>query len=216
MTFFELERECKKRKRKKIFLLIFLIIILLISAVIFNKYKIIDKIKVVTNNKKENNLTVVNKKEKDKNETKIKKNISKIYKIIKTDVIKPIIYLNMKDINVSKIEKKHHKNKLNKKNDFNKTHKFLLNTSTLPSFETCIMLAEKYYKNRDYENALKWAKNANIQNKEDPKSWVIVAKSLYKLNKKDKAVEILQLYYKYTKNKDILNLIERMKNGENF
>ncbi|WP_369792213.1 CDC27 family protein [Lebetimonas sp. JH369] len=77
-------------------------------------------------------------------------------------------------------------------------------------------MAKNYYKNGDYENALKWAKNANLQNKNKPESWIIVAKSLYKLNQKQKAIKILKIYYDYTKNKDILNLIERMKNGETF
>lgn len=200
MTFFELEKECKKRRIKKnvlhIFIIIFLIVVLIFIKLIMDK-----KSKNVNKNNNIINSEI----------------IKKVKKTNKNKILTPIIELNISDNKIHKKEKKAKKiNKKTKKTENNKTKKLILNTSTLPSFETCILLAEKYYNNKDYENALKWAKNANIQNKKSPKSWIIVAKSLYKLNKKDKAVKILQIYYKYTKNRDVLKLIERMKNGENF
>lgn len=200
MTFFELEKECKKRRIKKnvlfISIIIFLIAVLILIKLIMDK-----KSKNVNKNNNIINSEI----------------IKKVKKTNKNKILTPIIELNISDNKIHKKEKKAKKiNKKTKKTENNKTKKLILNTSTLPSFETCILLAEKYYNNKDYENALKWAKNANIQNKKSPKSWIIVAKSLYKLNKKDKAVKILQIYYKYTKNKDVLKLIERMENGENF
>ncbi|WP_024790886.1 MULTISPECIES: CDC27 family protein [unclassified Lebetimonas] len=196
MTFYELEKECKKRKRNSFLLLMFLIFLMLsigLSAYYFSFKK--DKKIKKTENKK------IKKVQKTK----------KIKKIKKTEILKPIIDLN---ISVDEAKKKIKKEVNNTK--IIKSKKELLNISTLPSFETCITLAKNYYKNGDYENALKWAKNANLQNKNKPESWIIVAKSLYKLNQKQKAIKILKIYYDYTKNKDILNLIERMKNGETF
>jgi tetratricopeptide (TPR) repeat protein len=198
MTFFELEKECKKRKIKFILSIITVIVLILsISFYFFSLRNKTDHVKKIKN--KEINYT-------KKADKQIKQAINK-----KTEILKPIIDLNINNSNKNKKVKK--ENKIIK-SEFNKSQKSILATSELPSFETSIKLAEKYFKNGEYEKALKWAKNANLQNKKDPRSWIIVSLSLYKLGKKEKAIQILQIYYNYTKNKDILKLIERMKNDE--
>jgi tetratricopeptide (TPR) repeat protein len=207
MTFFELEKECKKRKRNKIFL-IFLLFLIVISPVALKFFNFKGESKKIFKNKTVKNVKPLVKKIK-----KIENNKS----VHDTLVLKPIIDLNITDYTETKKEKTVNKmSKLVKtiKKENNKTQNIILSFTNLPSFETSIKLAEKYYKNGDYQNALKWAKNANIQNKNNPKSWILVAKSLYKLGKKYKAIEVLEIYYKFTKNKNILQLIDRIKNGE--
>jgi tetratricopeptide (TPR) repeat protein len=202
MTFFELEKDCKKRKRRLVLFWLLIIGLIVLISVFIIKFNFFNK----KNLSKKNTVVKIKKHiEKKKSNIKNKKD--------KQIVLKAIIDLNISDVNTKskKVVKKEVKKELKKY--FNKTNK-IFNTSTLPSFETCIKLAKKFYNEGDYENSLKWAKNANIQNKKDPVSWIIVAKSLYKLNKKDEAIKVLQIYYDYTKNKDILKLIERMKNGK--
>jgi tetratricopeptide (TPR) repeat protein len=216
MTFFELERECKKRKIKRIFyfvifILISAFVVFLIVMKLINKPKLHRENKIV--NKKEINQTKVVHKQKIKKEQKINK-VKEVKKVKKDKnitskpqkLLKPIIYLDIQDS--EKIIKN------NKKKKEINISKSILNVSTLPSFETSIKLAQEYFKEGDYKNALKWAKNANIQNKKDPRSWIIVAKSLYKLGEKDKAIKVLQIYFDYTRDKKILKIIERIKNGK--
>jgi predicted Zn-dependent protease len=83
----------------------------------------------------------------------------------------------------------------------------LLQTRTLPSYATCIALSERYYNEGDYENALNWAKNANLQNNKKPESWIMSAKALVKLGKKQEAVKILKIYYNYHKDERIKKLL---------
>jgi predicted Zn-dependent protease len=201
MTFFELEKECKKRKVKFVLFFILLIISVLISGFyiyIYFKNNISEKRAYIHKIKETNNSKKINK-------------YKKIKKEVTQHVLKPIIDLNITDFKRKEISEKKENKKVKPADNKIQT---IIKTSTLPSFETCIKLAGQYFKNRDYKNALKWAKNANIQNKKDPQSWIIVAKSLYKMGKKDKAVHILKVYYDYTKNKDILKLIERMKHDK--
>jgi tetratricopeptide (TPR) repeat protein len=216
MTFFELERECKKRKIKRIFYFVIFILILafvvfLIVTKLINKPKLHRENKIV--NKKEINQTKVVHKQKIKKEQKINK-VKEVKKVKKDKnitskpqkILKPIIYLDIQDS--EKIIKN------NKKKKEINTSKSILNVSNLPSFETSIKLAQEYFKEGDYKNALKWAKNANIQNKKDPRSWIIVSTSLYKLGKKNQAIKILQIYFNFTGNKKLLKIIERMKNDK--
>jgi len=204
MTFYELEKECKKRKRNRFLFWLFILVLITISFFVYYKFfyqhSLIKHIKQV----KKEKLIKPKKIKREKNKTKI---------------LKPIIDLNVSNtnhkLNISFELPKIKINEVNVTiNSIKKKQKKLINTSILPSYDTCIMLAKNYYKNGDYENALKWAKNANIQNKKAPMSWIIVAKSLYKMGQKDKAIKILKIYYDYTKNKKILEVIKKVKNGK--
>jgi len=73
-------------------------------------------------------------------------------------------------------------------------------------------MAEKYYQKGEFKEAIKWAKNANIQNKKNPLSWIITAKALYKLGKKEEAIKILKIYNTYNSSKDIEELLRKYKN----
>jgi tetratricopeptide (TPR) repeat protein len=242
MTFFELEKECKKRQ-KRLFIVIVSVVVVIISLLLFliyylvgkNNTKISKKKNTITEiNKTETKINIVNSYVEDKkveNNLSIssdslnnkEKNKNKVEKIevkkenYKEFVLKPILDLNIsnKEKNETSTSKKVKKenSKIQDLKTNNNTNNNIFSTTSLPSFETCVKLAKNYYKKGDYKNALKWAKNANLQNKKDKRSWIIVAKSLYKLGKKEKAINILQIYYNYTKDNEVLKIIERMKNG---
>lgn len=193
MTFLELEKLCKKRKffyYFKIFLLFFILIIIGIVTYYFI-------------NTKSSKKTFVYSKE-DKNKTKIeKKTIKTVKNTNQKEKLNLILDLNFSSNIPIKPKKTIELNKTKSKNK--KT--FVLESEVLPSYQTCINLAEKYYKEGKYKLALKWAKNANIQNNKDPESWIVTAKSLYKLGDKKHAIKILKIYYNYHNDEKVKKLL---------
>ena len=196
MTFYELEKECKRR-RIKVFIIIVFLILLFISGGLY-LYMNLYKQKQIVSKKIE--IKKVLSKSKEINTTNIKNNIQKPAKLL------PVIDLNIStDMNNSNIAYVKQKTKIKKSSD---KQSIILQSKILPSFDTCIHLARKYLNEKDYENALKWAKLANIQDKKNPISWIISAKSLYKMGKKEKALKLLKIYNSYYNNKDIKKLIK--------
>ena len=209
MTFYELEKICKARKRR-FYISIFLGILVLIGIIIGVVYKF--------SNKEEKEIV---KKEVAKKEIKkeAKKEIKDIPPKISTNTQKPkeinkkstlkFILPDFESLEVKEVKTK--KVKSIEKNST--TSKKILEAKTIPSFETCINLAKRYLKEGDYKNAIKWAKFANIQNKKDPLSWIITAKALYKMGKKEEALKLLKIYDSYYNNKEVKKLIKEL-NGK--
>jgi len=244
MTFYELEKICKKRRLKKIIITFLSVIILVLLCIII--YSFFEKnytnvsykksIQLQKNNmKKTKTLTLKHKKE---NNTSISNSFSKQNKHKKT-------VKNLREKKLSKqpvvliplmpeitLENKHpavksaiitHKKKIIKTmpkkkqvvKKKNTAQKHLIEVETLPSYSNCIKLAEEYLHEKKYQKALEWAKNANIQNKVLPDSWIISAKALYYSGSKKKAVEILKIYLQYRKNEEIKKLLKEFENEKN-
>ena len=200
MTFYELEKKCKKKKLLKIlFILILISIFAILCLVYFLEFAYATKkIKKSIGIKKPIEI------KKMKKRTEIQQ---------KEITISPSIDLNITQSQntsktavkiIKKIKNSFEQNKTTK--SINK--KVILQSSNLPSYKTCISIALKYLKQKDYQNALKWAKFANIQNKKDPLSWIISAKALYLSGKKEKAIKLLKIYNSYYNNKKIEKLIK--------
>jgi len=209
MTFYELERICKRRRFIKrvalfsIFLVIFVLISILIFKTLNNQYLKKEVIKPLE--KKELNKSkkiVVEVKEIKVNKTK---KVDKPIKKVKEN-IKFLPQIDLNNLSEKKLIKKEVK-KLPKK-EKNNTKKIVLTSEVLPSFDSCILLAKKYLQKGDYKSALTWAKNANIQNKKNPLSWIISAKALYKMGKKDEAIKLLKVYNSYYNNKEVKKLLK--------
>jgi len=79
------------------------------------------------------------------------------------------------------------------------------------SFKECIQKANFYYNKKEYLKALEWAKNANLIDKDNPKSWIVTAKTLIAMGKKDEALSILKIYYSYHKDKKVKKLIGELE-----
>jgi len=207
MTFSELEKKCKKRRLlRKIKIVLFLTVI---SASYFT-YEFFNKeIKNINNIKKE-----------EVKEKKVSKN-KKITSNKKEDIKEvPTLKLfldfnitsNKNEIKKATKNEKVIKNSTKVKKEVNKEQvtKPLIKTTTLPSFDTCILLANKYYKQGNYKEALKWAKNANIKNNKKAISWILSAKILNKMGKKEEAINLLKIYYNYNKDKKVKELMEQL------
>jgi tetratricopeptide (TPR) repeat protein len=208
MTFLELEKICKKRRMFKVLKIAFFII-LSVSAGIYAFLYFKKPSSAKKTLKPAVTLTTVNKPDK-----KIKEPVKPAIKKTSSQKLKLILDLNISEKNVTKpqktvkIQKKSVKSEPVKNIasvDENKT--FVITSQTLPSYETCMGLAKKYYDDGNYEEALKWAKNANIQDNKKAESWILSAKALYKLGKKKEALKILRIYEEYRKDERIEKLM---------
>lgn len=223
MTFLELEKKCKKRRLLRNIKILLLIVIMsgiaYVSYSLFFKDETIKKIDSVKKEKvKEINASknkeivflnkeiILNKKENIKEPPSLRFYIP--YNNEAKKVTKNKKNLSYKK-NVENKDKKSVQNK-EKKRIENKEANFIIKTTVLPSFETCILLANKYYKEGNYKEALKWAKNANIQNNKKAISWILSAKILNKMGKKEEARKILKLYYNYSKDEKVKKLMEQL------
>jgi len=215
MTFPELEKACKKRRLFKILRLILFLLFFAAASLSFVYFK-------TKNGLTERNVTKSNietKKDfKEKNATKAAKiKIKNLQKQKKVQELKLIIDLNVSEKKpvVQKTNNVQKNSKKTEKTVQKPVEKASISSKTLPSYSTCIALAEKYYKQGDYKKALKWAKNANIQNNKKPESWILSAKALYKLGKKQSALNILKIYYNYHKDEKVKKLMGEINENGN-
>ena len=74
-----------------------------------------------------------------------------------------------------------------------------------------ILLAEEFYKQNDYENAIKWAFTINSIDENEVKGWVIFAKAKYKIGKKEDALTVLNALQEKNRSASIEELIEQIK-----
>lgn len=233
MTFYELEKLCKKRRIKKRFFLFFIIllIIILFVAIVY----LIKVLFVSDNNIKKENITRKNIQKTQTVKTKqiikqipvkevtipinintndkinhkyVDKNSSAKENETKKVILKPFIVFNENNNssnNSLPTVKKDAKNNISIKNEN------IIVTQTMPSYDRCIYLAKKALNKGDYSSALMWAKNANYEDKSKPEAWIISAKALYKEGKKQKAIEILKLYLKFKQNEKIKKLLKELE-----
>jgi tetratricopeptide (TPR) repeat protein len=216
MTFLELEKARKKRRLFKLFKYILIFFVLIGGIGFYYIYNVKNIFSANEENTKKSINKQINKNiiHADKNKTikkhqnaQIKKQISKLNLILDLNITEPLKTNKTKKIYNSKTNDEIGI-KNNKILNTNKTNKiFQIKSETLPSYETCMALAKKYYKEGNYNDALKWAKNANIQDNKKPESWIISAKSLFKLGKKQQALKILNIYYNYHKDKEVKKLM---------
>lgn len=77
-----------------------------------------------------------------------------------------------------------------------------------------LALAQKYYEQKDYTNAAKWAFELNSLDKSNPNGWLIFAKSKYKSGNKKDAIKVLEVYKNRASNaNEITSLLTKMQSG---
>jgi tetratricopeptide (TPR) repeat protein len=77
-----------------------------------------------------------------------------------------------------------------------------------------LFIAKKYYKLGDYQQAYNYALLTNQINNDIEQSWIIFAKSLVKLDKKDKAIKTLTKYVKHSDSSNAKVLLDDIKSGK--
>lgn len=77
-----------------------------------------------------------------------------------------------------------------------------------------LFIAKKYYEAGNYTMAYNYALITNGIDSEIEKSWLIFAKSLVKLNKKDKAIQTLQEYINHSRSSRAQTLLDEIISGK--
>ncbi|BAF70118.1 tetratricopeptide repeat protein [Nitratiruptor sp. SB155-2] len=131
----------------------------------------------------EKDLKKIFEEESTKSENRVQKESAHIVK--KNPVVKklPQKSFDQKTENVIVIQKKDAK-----------LASLISNFYNAPTYSKALIIAQKFYEQKKYENALKWSLKANELNKKSEKSWILFAKSMYKLGQKEKALQTLQFY----------------------
>ena len=77
-----------------------------------------------------------------------------------------------------------------------------------------LFIAKKYYDAQDYNQAYNYALVTNEINNDIEESWIVFAKSLYKLDQKDKAIEMLNKYIVSSNSQKAKILLDNIKAGK--
>jgi tetratricopeptide (TPR) repeat protein len=77
-----------------------------------------------------------------------------------------------------------------------------------------LFIAKKYYELKNYNQSYNYALITNQINKDIEESWLLFAKSLYKLDQKEKAIEILDKYISSSHSRRAEMLLENIKSGK--
>ena len=165
--------------------------------------------RVVNYEKKEKAIEKNNKNEAVKNEAVNLEKVPTLRLFLDFNITydKNEIKKDIKNKKALKKEQVYKKNIDSKKSKFNNS---VIKTAILPPFDKCILLANKYYKEGNYKEALKWVKNANIQDNKRAISWILTAKILNKMGKKKEAIKLLKLYYNFNKDEKVKKLMEQL------
>ena len=77
-----------------------------------------------------------------------------------------------------------------------------------------LMLAEKYYYEKKYNNALKWSLISNDIDSQNTKSWYWFAQAKVKLNQKKDAIRALEAYLSNNNSKRLSTLLHKIELGD--
>ena len=77
-----------------------------------------------------------------------------------------------------------------------------------------LFIAKKYYEMQDYHQSYNYSLITNRINDNIDISWIIFAKSLVKLDRKDEAIETLKSYFKHSKSTQAKTLLEEIQRGK--
>lgn len=159
--------------------------------------------------KLENSAPKYYKKELIKNNTPVKK--SQVYKNTKPKIDKPKKELK-KVVAIQEPKPKSIKIKRrNNQDDINYVIK-RFNNSNDPQLS--LFISKKYYDMKEYKKAYNYALITNKIDKQIEDSWLIFAKSLVKLKRKDMSIKILNQYIKQSKSDQAKILLNEITSGK--
>ncbi len=222
--FEELEKKCKRLRYKTfikytLFLIFFVSLMLLIlftiqtkkSKHIPAKHQILKQHKIIKNQTKKSKKLIELNLELNMSKidiTKKSKHIPAKHKIAKKQSKKL-----KKDSNISVIVKK-----IPKKSNFiihftpvSQEIVLLKNYNSVQNYNNAIKLAIYYFNLKEYEKAIYYAKIASKLKADKSISWIIYAKSKYKLNQRQDAIGALETYLNYFYSKDADMLLQKYK-----
>jgi len=143
----------------------------------------------------------------------IQPKVKKKRKVIKPKIVQEVIQditadtapVKKEDKSVINIERKETQNDI-----FEIIKRFKKNNNPALS----LFIAKKYYELGNYEQAYNYALITNQINSNIEASWLVFARSLVKLHKKDKAIHTLQEYIKVSHSSNAEILLNEIKSGK--
>lgn len=109
------------------------------------------------------------------------------------------------DLNVKKVEKK---------DELDDLEYLKIKFSETNSIYFALDIANTYYSKGNYKEARDWSLTANKLNTNNDESWIIFAKSSYKLGFKEQSINSLNNYLKNNNSKKIQDVLELIKKGQ--
>lgn len=82
-----------------------------------------------------------------------------------------------------------------------------------PGKNLALLIAQKYYDLGKYHKALEWSVKANEFDKSEERSWIIFAKSAYKIGDKRRAMDALRAYLRHHPSPIVKRLYLQMQKG---
>jgi len=76
------------------------------------------------------------------------------------------------------------------------------------SYDLALKIAKSYYAQKSYDQAATWAKRANALDPQRQEAWILYAKSLDALGKRQKAIRILQAYLEFRDSAEAKKLLK--------
>jgi tetratricopeptide (TPR) repeat protein len=77
-----------------------------------------------------------------------------------------------------------------------------------------LFIAKKYYEMQNYHQSYNYALITNRINDNIEASWIVFAKSLVKLGRRDEAIKTLKSYFEYSKSTQAKTLLEEIERGK--
>jgi hypothetical protein len=133
----------------------------------------------------------------------------------KINISKPVIPKIKEFIPVAIVEKSKTKEiKIQRQNIQGDIQHVIKRFKTSNSPALSLFIAKKYYELENYNQSYNYALITNELNNDIEESWIIFAKSLYKLNKKDTAVRMLEKYIATSHSHHAKILLDHIKTGK--
>jgi len=118
-----------------------------------------------------------------------------------TEPVQPVVKVKSKKITIRR------------QNTQNDIHEIITRFKKNNNPALSLFVAKKYYELKDYNQAYNYALITNKINKDIESSWIIFAKSLMKMGKKDKAISTLKKYIKQSHSNTAQVLLDEIYSG---
>ena len=127
---------------------------------------------------------------------------------------KPVVKEKIIENKVTTVEEPTTKVSIKRQNTQNDIYEIIKRFKSNKNPALSLFVAKKYYELEDYQQSYNYALITNNLNKEIESSWLIFAKSLVKLGKKDMAIKTLEEYIKHSRSSNATMLLNDINSGK--
>jgi len=118
--------------------------------------------------------------------------------VYQDSIVKPVIGSEKRVLNISTVDSSVAYKDVIKR--FNRNH----------NINDALFLANMFYKQKKYKQAIKWAMKTNKLDSDIEESWLIFAKSKLRLGKRNEAIRVLRAYIKRSNSYEAKKLLKKL------